>query len=411
MLRGSWGKSGNNPEDNYLYFSTYSAGTDKAYLAMSGVEPDGIELTGLRPEIIEQVNAGFSFSAIKYRLSIEFDIYDKKTHNLYMKKLDSKIPSHSGFQNMARNEGQLKNKGYEFSIDYVIIDKTNFKFSTNFNIAHNQNIVISWPENVSQVYGNMLENGNYQQVIIPGYAMGGFFGYNYLGAYPTTESTYVRDENGDYIYAIGETTPMRMIHGSNAYIYKAGDSQYQDLNYDGKINALDVIYLGDTNPELTGGFGPRIQIKNVVLNMFFYFRLGQEIINQTRMDTEKMYNYDNQSTATNQRWRSEGDTTDIPRALYNEGFNWLGSNRFVEDGSFMRLKTISLSYEMPKKLVDKLKLSKMKIYVAGYNLKTWTNYSGQDPEVGLPSRPDQLPLDYSRTPPTIRYTVGLNITF
>ncbi|MBN2519743.1 MAG: SusC/RagA family TonB-linked outer membrane protein [Bacteroidales bacterium] len=410
LLRGSWGKSGNNPEDNYLYFSTYSAGTKRAYLSMSGVEPNGIELTALRPEIIEQINLGFSFSAYKNRIIIEFDVYDKTTHDLYLK--DSKIPSHSGFSTLHRNEGELKNKGIEFSIDYLVIDRNDFILSANFNIAHNQNIVISWPKNYSQVYGNMLENGNWRQVIVPGYAMGGFFGYNYYGAYPTTESTYVRDENGDYIYAVGETTPMRMIHGgSSAYIYKAGDAHYQDVNYDGKIDELDVIYLGDTNPELTGGFGPRIQIKNIVFNMFFYFRLGQEIINQTRIDTEKMYDFDNQSTATYQRWRTEGDTTDIPRALYNEGFNWLGSSRFVEDGSFIRLKTISISYNMPKKLIEKLKLSDMKIYLTGYNLHTWTNYSGQDPEVGLPARPDELPKDYSRTPPSIRYTLGLNIMF
>ncbi len=411
-LRGSWGKSGNNPEDNYLYFSTYGAGSDLAYLNMPGVEPNGIELTALRPEIIEQINVGLSFAAIKYRLNIEFDVYDKTTHDLFMKKEDTRIPSQSGFENMARNEGQLKNKGFEFSVDYVILDRRDFKFSANFNIAHNQNIVISWPENVSQVYGNMLENGNYRQIIVPGYAIGGFFGYNYLGAYPTIESTYVRDENGNYIYAVGETTPMRMIHGgSSAYVYQPGDAHYQDVNYDGKIDELDIIYLGDTNPELTGGLGPRIQIKNFVLNAFLYFRLGNEIINQTRMDTEKMYNHDNQSTATNSRWRSEGDTTDMPRALYNEGFNWLGSSRFVEDGSFLRLKTISLTYELPKKLVERLKLSNMKIYITGYNLRTWTNYSGQDPEVGLPSRPDQLPKDYSRTPPSIRYTLGLNIAF
>ncbi|MFC2136999.1 SusC/RagA family TonB-linked outer membrane protein [Bacteroidota bacterium] len=412
LLRGSWGKSGNNPDEDYLYFSTYEAGTQLAYLNMAGVQPKGIELTALRPEIIEQINLGFSFSAHKYRLNIEFDVYEKTTHDLYMKADDSKIPSHSGFTNLAKNEGQLKNRGVEFSIDYRIIDKTDFKVSANFNIAHNQNIVVSWPENSSQVYGNMLENGNFRQVIIPGYAMGGFFGYNFMGAYPDEASTYVKDENGDYIYAVGEVIPMKMIHGGpGAYIYKAGDAQYQDLNYDGKIDELDIIYLGDTNPELAGGFGPRIQVKNIVLNMFFYFRLGQEIINQTRIDTEKMYNYDNQSTATNRRWRSEGDTTDIPRALYNEGFNWLGSSRFVEDGSFMRLKTISLTYNLPKKLTERLKISNMKVYVTGYNLHTWTNYSGQDPEVGLPSRPDQLPKDYSRTPPSIKYMFGLNITF
>ena len=410
LLRGSWGKSGNNPNDNYLYFSTYSAGTDLAYLSIPGVEPNGIELTSLRPEIIEQINLGFSFAGYKNRIVIEFDVYDKTTHELFLK--DFGIPTQSGFYKLNMNEGELKNKGIEFSIDYIIIDKPDFNFSANFNIAHNQNIVVEWPENYFQELGNMLENGNYRQIIVPGYAMGGFFGYNFLGAYPTEEDTYVRDEDGNYIYAIGETEPMTMIMGgTSGYIFKPGDSQYQDKNFDGKIDELDLYYLGDTNPELTGGFGPRVQYKNFIFNMFFYFRLGQEIINQTRIDTEKMYDYDNQSTATNSRWRSEGDITDIPRALYNEGFNWLGSTRFVEDGSFLRLKTASISYILPKKITSHLKISDMKVYLTGYNIHTWTNYSGQDPEVGLPSRPDQLPKDYSRTPPTIRYTLGLNVTF
>jgi hypothetical protein len=129
------------------------------------------------------------------------------------------------------------------------------------------------------------------------------------------------------------------------------------------------------------------------------------------MDTEKMYNYDNQSKATNYRWRREGDETDMPRALFNEGFNWLGSDRFVEDGSYLRLKTVSLSYVFNDELTRKLLVKNLRVFVTGYNLYTWTRYSGQDPDVAPPSRPDVLPKDYSRTPPPRRIMLGLNITF
>jgi len=239
----------------------------------------------------------------------------------------------------------------------------------------------------------MLDNGNYKTAIVPGEPIGGFFGYNYQGVYSTTEATYVRDANGEYIYQIGETNPMVMIQGGPVtYIYKAGDSNYEDRNFDGKIDELDLVYLGDTNPDFMGGFGPRLQYKNITLNAFLYFRVGQEIINQTRMDTEKMYDYDNQSVATNWRWRSEGDTTNVPRALYGEGFNWLGSSRFVEDGSFARLRNLTLGYDL-KNLVNVKGVSKFRIYVSGTNLLTFTNYSGLDPEVGqqVTVEPGQAP--------------------
>ena len=186
-----------------------------------------------------------------------------------------------------------------------------------------------------------------------------------------------------------------------------------DKNNDGIINELDLYYLGNTNPDLMGGIGPRIQYKGLTINAFFHFKLGQEIINGTRIDTEKMYNHDNQSTATNWRWRGPGDAekTDIPRALYNKGFNWLGSTRFVEDGSFVRFKTASIKYDFPEKLCNYLNIKKMDVYATMYNLFTWTNYSGQDPEVAPPNKPDKLPIDYSRTPPGRKILLGLNITF
>jgi hypothetical protein len=124
-----------------------------------------------------------------------------------------------------------------------------------------------------------------------------------------------------------------------------------------------------------------------------------------------MYGYDNQSKATNWRWRREGDVTDMPKALYNRGFNWLGSDRFVEDGSYLRLKTLSLSYMVKPSICKMLRVKEMKVYSTAYNLYTWTKYSGQDPDVAPPSRPDVLPKDYSRTPPSRRLMFGVNVTF
>ncbi|MFA6404110.1 MAG: SusC/RagA family TonB-linked outer membrane protein [Salinivirgaceae bacterium] len=413
-IRGSWGISGNTPGDNYLYFNEYDASNSYNYMGIPGVRPTNMELTALQWENIEQLNIGFSFYGIKNRLNVEFDVYDKTTHDLYLVEWDNHIPSQTGFTNYATNEGTMSNRGIETSIDYKVIERKDFTFSFNFNISHNENMVIDLPSNFQSETGVMTENGEYKTKIVAGKPMGAFYGYNYLGGYSDLNDTYVKDANGDLVYEIGSTVPMRMIHTENDggyYEFKAGDAKYEDRNHDGKIDELDIIYLGNTNPIVMGGFGPRASYKGFTVNVFLYYRVGNEIINQTRMDTEKMYNFDNQSTATNSRWRSEGDETDMPRALFGEGYNWLGSSRFVEDGSFIRFKSASITYDFPKSFAQKINLKELKMYITGYNMYTWSNYSGQDPEVGMPSRPDQLPKDYSRTPPSIRYTLGVSIVF
>jgi hypothetical protein len=306
----------------------------------------------------------------------------------------------------------MENRGIEFMFDYTIVKQRNFEFSVNFNASRNENIVVRLPDNYSLEYGNMLDNGNYKISIQPGRPIGGFLGYRYLGVYVDDSDAVVRDKEGNIVYAVDGITPMNMIHGgSSGYVYQGGDAKYNDRNNDGKIDELDIEYLGDLNPDIMGGGGFRIKYKNLVLNSFFHYKLGQEIINQTRMDTEKMYNHDNQSKAVNWRWRREGDVTHMPRALYNKGYNWLGSDRFVEDGSFVRLKTLSLSYVFPERACNKMNIRGLKVYSTAYNLFTWTNYSGQDPDVGAPSRPDSLPKDYSRTPPSRRIMLGINVSF
>ncbi|HPR31191.1 MAG TPA: SusC/RagA family TonB-linked outer membrane protein, partial [Prolixibacteraceae bacterium] len=407
-FRGSWGLSGNMPNGDYLYFNTYSASTSYGYMGISGVRPDGIELTSLRWETIEQFNPGLTFFAFKNRLNIEFDVYTKITHDLYIS--NSRIPSTSGYGTINKNGGEMLNQGWELMVDAKIIQSKDFNFSINFNMSHNENIVLSLPENYSLEKGNMLANGDYKLKIEPGDPVGGFYGYLYERAYVDANDVIVRDKNGNPVYDIEGKSELIMRQGTG-YEFEPGDAKYTDRNYDGVIDELDLVLLGDYNPEIMGGIGPRIQYKNVTLNFFFYYKLGQDLINQTRMNTEKMYNHDNQSRATNWRWRSPGDTTDVPRALYNKGFNWMGSSRFVEDGSYLRLKTASISYNFSRKLCQKLKLTDLRIYGTVYNPFTWTNYSGQDPEVGISSNPQDLPKDNSKTPPGRRVTIGLNIKF
>lgn len=408
-LRASWGKSGNSPSDNYLYFNSYGASPAYGYLGVSGVRPEGVELTGLQWETIEQTNPGISFSAFRYRLNIEADYYTKITRDLYIK--DFNIPTSSGFSKINQNNGEMMNRGWELMMDVVIFKRDNWSFSLNGNLSANENVVLKLPENISLTSGNMLDNGNWKTSIEPGNAMGGFFGYQFDGVYIDYDDLIALDKDGEQLYDVSGF-PMYMIFGaSTPYEFEPGDARYRDLNYDGVIDELDLVYLGDANPKLLGGFGPRFQYKNITVNAFFHLKLGHKIINQTKIDTEKMYNHDNQSKATNYRWRRVGDVTDMPRAVYQRGFNWLGSSRFVEDGSFLRLKTASISYNFPASFCERIRIKDLKIYTTTYNAFTWTKYSGQDPDVGMPSSPHKLPKDDSKTPPSRRVIIGLNLSF
>jgi len=185
------------------------------------------------------------------------------------------------------------------------------------------------------------------------------------------------------------------------------------VNHDGNIDELDIVYLGNYNPDFFGGFGLRILYKKLTFNTHFSYKVGQDVINETRMYTENMYNTDNQSTAVLRRWRANGDVTDIPRALYGQGLNWLGSSRFVEDASFVRLKSMTLAYSFDQSLTDRIGIKDLKAFITAYNIFTATKYTGQDPEVGfnVTSDPFELGKDRSMTPPPVSITLGINMSF
>ena len=186
-----------------------------------------------------------------------------------------------------------------------------------------------------------------------------------------------------------------------------------DVNGDGVINQYDIVYIGNCNPTVTGGFGFNLRYKSWGLVANFHGRAGQKAINQARINMENMYGKNNQSTAVLKRWRHEGDDTEIPRALYDRGYNYLGSDRFVEDASFLRLKTLTVKYILPKSLSGKVGVQKAEFYFTGYDLITLTKYTGQDPEIST-SRIDnmyEVALDKASTPKPLRFAFGLNLKF
>ncbi len=406
-LRYSYGVNGNQPGSSYGYFNLYSTGEE--YIDLPVVIPTNLQLDHFRWEKNSQINYGLDLFAFKNYLELHFDIYSQKSKDLIWEKL--KLPATSGFPEITRNWGSMDNKGWELMLATDALKRENLTFNINFNIAHNENRITSIPENFDFEYGSEARNGQYARRAQVGHPIGAFYGFRYLGVYPTDGDALVLDADGNPIKdMVGK--PMYMRYGNaDGYRFRGGDAIYEDINHDGLINELDIVKLGDSNPKFLGGFGSKITWKNLVVTLFFHYRLGQDIVNMTKMNNENMYYRNNQSVSVLNRWRRQGDITDIPRALYNQGYNWLGSDRFVEDGSFVRFKNASISYSF-KNIAEKIRLKDLKVNFMVYNLYTWTSYTGVDPEVPLiSSDPFFIGEDKADTPPPMSYIISLNVKF
>jgi len=404
-IRFSWGQSGQAPTGTSPYVGTYAALSDK-YGTVTPVVPNAMQLSKLKWQTAEEWDIGADLAFWNNRIKMTFDYYDKTTKDLLQKGVT--VSNISSFSKIAwTNSGEMENKGWEYRIDYEIFKNKNWRVAVDFNINRNENEILELPSNLSQD-SYSFKNGQYAQKLLAGTPVGSFFGYHSLGVYQNIEDTYAHDADGNVMRDL-EGRPIVMKNGT--FTCYPGDAKYQDVNYDGKIDENDIVYIGNSNPVVTGGAGVNVKWKDLSLTMRFHYRLGQKIINQTRMDMEAMYNTDNQSTAVLRRWRSEGDVTDIPRALYKYGMNYLGSDRFVEDCSYIRLQTISLNYRLPKKWCEKIHSTGISVFVTGYDLFTWTDYQGQDPEVTLPSAVTDIAKDQSSTPRSRRFAAGVTVNF
>jgi hypothetical protein len=338
------------------------------------------------------------------------------------------IPSSSGFSTLAyQNVGRMENIGWEFNINGNRII-TAGKFSADFNVtfANNRNKITEMDETCLASLNSDFnrDNGSYLTRIELDRSFGSIYGFRYKGVYQYSKyspeeiagvsgpnAPVARDEKGDVILDNkGRTSPMMFCYGSSTeYEFKGGDAMYEDINHDGQINELDIVYLGSSLPKVTGGWGFKLRYGRWTLNSQFNFRWGNKIINRARMLAENMYSNNNQSRAVMWRWRVEGDITQIPRALYQSGYNWLGSDRFVEDGSFMRLNYTQLSYAMGQKQLKSLGLSQLSFYISANNLFCLTKYSGADPEVGYGGY--GMVYDSAQTPRSRSFTGGITISF
>ena len=410
-LRASYGQSGNAPKYDYTFFSTYAT-LGWSYLGQPGVVPASMELKNLRWETITGKNLGLNLSMFKKKVTIDAELYANRTENLFFNGLQ--ISSFTGFNSVNMNVGTMDNLGWELNLGLTPYKSKNWQVDLNMNVSRNINVIREISDLYPRTRGNITANGEYKTYMQENNPFGSFYGFKYTGVYKDKNSTIAKGKNGEPIITPdGQGVYMRFNYPATDYVFQPGDAMYEDINHDGNINYMDIVYLGNSNPALTGGFGGTITYKQrLKLTAFFNFRSDYDVVNGTRMATTAMYGYDNQSTEVLSRWRKEGDVTNVPRALFGTGYNWLGSSRYVEDASFVRFRTLTVRYTFSKKINDLLKVKNLSGYLTAENLFTWTNYQGQDPEVSMRGGdPFRVAIDYSMTPPSKTITIGLTSSF
>ena len=435
-IRPSWGRVGSQPTQNYLYTSKYGS-TDR-YIDLSAMKPLNIRLSNLKWQITTKYNAGIDLGFFDDRLNLVIEAYQETVSDMLQQSY--RIPSNSGFASVPyRNSGKMRNTGWEFHINTSRLVKVGkFGFDMNANFGNNRNEVLEMDEfilsNLNSNYG--YSNKETLQRVQLHNPLGAIYGFRYKGVYEYNYSTFNRMTNEERaaFLAAGHTAPVAMnadgslivdgqgnpvrmmfnytndTSGRN-YRFNGGDAIYEDINHDGQINALDIVYLGSSLPKLTGGFGFTFSYGDWRLNTQFTYRVGNKIINLARLDAEAMRNNDNRSQAVNYRWRKEGDVTTIPRAMYGDqsNYNTLVSDRFVESGTYLRMGYAQLNYSIKKKYLKWIGLNRINLYLSANNPFVLTKYSGVDPDI---SQGGYGPaIDGAQTPRSRSYTLGITVDF
>lgn len=434
-LRPSWGVSGNMPGQDYLYFSRYDS--NNGYLGTPGLAPSNIRLADLKWEKTAQWNFGSDLELFDGMIVADFNYYHRKTTDFINKNF--KIPTSSGYDSYSvKNSGEMVNKGWEVNLNaYKFVSIGDFSMDFNFNISNNINVVKYLEPSVLAGYNSDFSYKNFEYLsrVQLDNSYGSIYGFRYKGVYQYdyhAEPVYKASMHGSDIDArdhdhIGEPVardaggniiydengkPKQMVYHfgySDQWKFRGGDAIYEDINNDGNIDALDIVYLGNSNPDFNGGVGIKFKYKRLSLNVFSNFRSGNKVVNKARMELESMRNSDNQCASINWRWRKEGDVTDMPRALNDAGYNSLASDRYVEDGSFFRIKYITLNYAIDPKLIKKYYLNQMSFYFTFNNIYCFTKYTGVDPEVGYGGL--GVSTDNAKTPRAISFTAGITLGF
>ena len=418
-LRFSWGLTGNNRIGEYDYYQLLSVLKSRigSYTATNsipsgvypfendatnaGTVPISLQNKNLKWETTEQWNLGVDLSFFDERIGLTMDIYRKNTRDLL---LAAQLPYSSGFYNATKNIGKVRNDGLEISLNTLNIKTRDFQWSSNFNISFNKNKVLALSENQTALLTAVQFDQNYNGQAKIGLPMGLMYGYVYEGTYKYDDF----NKSGNS-YSLKSSVP----HFSTENNTQPGMPKYADLNGDGVVDSNDRTIIGRGLPVHTGGLTNDFTYKGIDLSIFFQWSYGNDIMNANRLFFESSNNRSrelNQYASYTNRWTADNPTSDIPAAT-NSSSNRVISSRIIEDGSFLRLKNVTIGYTFPSQMTKKWKIDKARIYVAAQNLWTWTGYSGYDPEVSVRNSALTPGLDYSSYPRAYSVSFGVSLGF
>ena len=395
-IRASYGISGN--QSIGVGSSVDRVGTTRTVLngaILTALAPIGLGNSNLGWETTRQANIGIDLAILKSRIKFGFEAYTRNTSDLL---INLTLPGSTGFTSYAANFGKVENKGIEFDVDAMILNG-NFKWNASGNISFNRNKITSLGNGI-QLFGasylgvGSIGLGQPANIAIEGYPIGAFFGYQVNGVY----------QNADEV-AKGPKDPTNPT---------PGDIKYVDTHGDGQISLADRTIIGNPYPDFTFGVTNDFRWKNFTLSIFFMGNIGQDVMNLNRhiLDALTFTTGTNMRTeAWEGRWQGEGTSNYYPQAR-NVGNAFRGrlSNFYLEDGSFVRLKNLSLAYNLPSNTVKWLRNAK--VFVSGTNLITWTKYKGYDPEVSANATSSLSPgIDFGTVPQYRTYSTGITLSF
>lgn len=367
-LRASYGTTGNDGIGDFTYISAWTGGSN--YLDNPAFTPTQIENKDLKWELTSTLDVGLELSLFDSRVDLNVGYFIKNTEDLLF---FSPLPQTTGFNGVWDNIGDIENKGLEIELGGTVVNT-----SSGFNWRLNGNVSFLKNKVVSLVNPNLVRSG-FASIYQVGLPLNTFYGMKFLGVDPAT-----------------------------------GESIFQDTNGDGVVNLNDETVIGDHQPEYLGGITNTFSFKGLTLDVFFQFVQGVDVYNNTLQFTNNPGANWAMSSEMRRRWRQPGDITDIPKAFTsaNVGLNQTDNSRYLSDGSYMRLKNITLSYDIPKEVLSKIKLRSARVYATSQNLLTFTRYNGVDPEVSVFANTNTaMGTDFLTYPQSKIYQFGINIGF
>lgn len=417
-LRLSYGVTGNQEIGDYDALQIYSP--NYIYDGVAGIAASQIAFDGLSWERTTQYDVGLDLSMIDSRLRITADYYHKDTDRLLSRV---EMPKETGYPSVRKNVGAMTNRGVEFSLDFDILRSGDLKWSVGFNIAHNDSRIRRVAEDIPFYKG--MDDAIYVQ---PGARLGEFYGYKYLGVFAYDESNAFTEDwrrlipvfsdgvfqNSYYLDGQPYTGAVRQKMSADGEPLVGGDLDIYDADGNGIIRAEDKVLIGCAQPDVFGGLSTNLSWKGIGLYISLYYSFGGEIYNYAEA-TRNRFSWDGATPsprAIANMWTGQGVDALYPRPINKEHNRLPPSSFYIEDGSYVKLRNVKLSYNLPKKWIEKIRMRSAQVYIYGNNLLTWTKYGGYDPEFSLgTSDPLTMGIDQNRYPRKREFGFGVNFGF